>query len=42
MQFFSEIIFLNHNIGQALMRNIKQIDEGLHITGIQQISADIF
>ncbi len=40
MQFLSEVIFLFHYVGKALVRDVEEIDEGLYVSGLQQSSTD--
>lgn len=32
MQAFSEIVLLFHEVGQALVGDVEEVDEGLHVT----------
>lgn len=35
VQFFSEVILAFHEVGEALMRDVEEVDEGLHITALK-------
>lgn len=39
MHGLSKVVFALHDIGQAFMRNIEQIDERLNVTSLQQMCA---
>ena len=39
-QLFSEIVLLVHDVGQALMRYIEQINEGLNVPRLEQVCTD--
>lgn len=42
MQAFSEVVLLLHEVGQALVRDVEEVDEGLDVSGFEQVTADAF
>ena len=34
MEAFSEVVLLLHEVRQALMRDVEEVDEGLDVTGL--------
>ena len=36
MQFFSEVVARDHQVGQTLMGNVEKVDKGLHVPALQQ------
>jgi hypothetical protein len=40
MKAFSEVILLLHEVGQALVRDVEEVDEGLHVSSLQQMTAN--
>lgn len=37
---FSEVVLLLHEVGEALVRNVEEVDEGLHVARLQQMRAN--
>ena len=42
VQLFSEVVLLLHDVGEALVRDVEEIDEGLDIAGFEQMRAYAF
>ena len=42
MYALSEIVFLLHDVGKALVRDVEEVDEGLHVACFQQMRANAF
>lgn len=40
VQFFSEVVLAFEQVGQALVGDVEEVDEGLHIARLQQMRAD--
>ena len=40
VDFLSEVVFIVHEIGHALVRDVEQVNEGLYIASLQQTGAD--
>lgn len=39
VEFFPEVIFLLHDVGQTFVRNVEEINEGLDIATFEQVGA---
>jgi hypothetical protein len=35
VEWFSEVILLVHEVGEALVRDVEEVDEGLHVARLQ-------
>lgn len=42
MQAFPEVVLLLHEVRQALVRDVEEVDEGLDVSGLEQMAADAF
>lgn len=40
VQLFSEVVLAFEQVGQALVGDVEEVDEGLHIARLQQVCAD--
>jgi hypothetical protein len=40
MDCLSEVVFALHDVGQAFMRDVEEIDEGLHVAAFEQVGTD--
>lgn len=36
----SEVVFALHDVGQAFVGDVEEIDEGLHVAGFEQVGTD--
>lgn len=42
MQFLSEVVLLLHDVGETLVGDVEEIDEGLHVARFEQMRAYAF
>jgi hypothetical protein len=40
VEAFSEVVLLLHEVGEALVRDVEEVDEGLDVAGLEQVTAD--
>lgn len=41
VQFLSEVVFVFHDVGETLVGDVEEVDEGLHVACFKKTGADV-